>query len=478
MDRIVECGAVRVRCDIIEGIQPLHIGTVEDFHARDTGGVLSAGEAAAAAVAVADHGLGAASVPRHGAEVQGGGGGECRAVVVNDDRGVLCAADGHALNVRDLFQAECLRAGVCTGKEGNRAAFDKAGAVSFGNDHALDARFRDGHGNVVVITRAALQNAAVLQIEVAQLPHIQQPFGIAVVPQSLVCVAGAGLGQSRGRGGVITDRFPRAGGQIAVFVEASAESRVPCHGALAVVRRDVARIGPIAAALGGAPALVIIACVLPLTEPQSEGECIDRRGVAPNVETVLPVNGQHIHGAVCEGGRICADIPCHGVLLRPVLAAVRGVGGQSRRREPREVVHLCHFGGGADLRLCPAQRIGLILPRDGQHGEPAAEASILGVGAVVADRPPHRKDVRGVGAVQHGGKNGVGLCVAVRRAAQRLMDPAQVFVHRVELLRVRENGFEIAHCLMSFPSASIQCGRFPRKRPSCAFCWCRPCPQG
>ena len=403
--------------DVIERVQADGIRAIHKLHALDADRSLAGCQAVCAAVFMIRQALRVSGNPGDGREPCGRCSVERRRDIQVDCH-IVRAGHCDGLLAQDLGRrrdAVCgrrrtirRRAGGCL-SDHDGGAFQESVRVRCAHENAGDAGLRDSRVTLVIIGSAALQDAGVLQMPVSQLPHIQCPDGVGVVPQAFVAVrteAECSIGRD------IDHRLlTGSGAQLAVGIVAAREGRPPGHWPLTSVRSHVATVWMEAAVVDGRPGLESIVAFVPLSDPERGTEGIYRRVSSSDVKIIVHAfHGQDVHGPIRQAERVGPNVPSHWIFVCPILDGCGCLCAELRGLLAGQIVHRRHGVIAGDLRAVILQGVLLRAPRVIQHCEPTRQTIVFGVLARRAERPPGVEDARSVCAVQDRGELRINQC--------------------------------------------------------------------
>ena len=377
-----------------------------------------------AAVLMPGQAFGISGTPGHGTDISGCGNRQVRGHI-QIQRGIRVSVDRNGFDLCDRRAVSNVKIGSCSAV-GIRSAWMSANADIAAHEivcrlcsrqqHAPHTRFRCRNRILRRKSRTAFKDAAVLEIKMAELPHVQDVDSVRIVPEPLIgvkCLCARVAGTC-----TFADirLLANTGAQLAVTVIATRERWMPGQIALCIVRCDITGIRHISAGLCKPPGLVHIPAVCPRPEPQRRRKGVNRCQITGEVKRrVHALNSQNVHRSVRQGKRVCAHIPAADqALVRPVCHRCCGIRAKLCSAQSCQIVkrrHGCCAVSG--LRIHRSKGILQILAGRGHHARETAEPRILRISAVIAERPPLPENIRGVGAVQHCRINRVQLHVAL-----------------------------------------------------------------
>ena len=363
----------------------------------------------------------------------------------------LHARDGGDPDVRPVVVhvgvSTIVRGRVSRISDFDRGADEEVRRLLRSQEHPGRAGLRTRHLVLDIVVRAALADVGVLNGPVPQLPLSEDIDGVVIAPKALVCSHLPGVREAGRRAHEVRGSLACSGGETAGSVQAAREGRVPGDRALRSGRIYVlvGRIEP--AASGGAEGNVVVRRVLPLLDPERQRERVDGRGLSGDVEVRLSLEVGDVHRAICQRQRIRPDVPGHRIFVGPVGDRIGVLDAElCRCRDVRQVVHGRHGVARRYGRLVRSERIGLILPRAGQHVRESADQGVLRRGAVCRCRPrvprfPYPGGVRSIQDRLHCGIQRSSSCGCCAVRGDLLQHPEEF----IFLAQVKYN-FCFAHC--------------------------------
>ena len=314
--------------------------------------IFAVGQTPAASIAMTRHALCRAGLPRH-SRYQHRGRSVDGSVQFKIQSRILGVVHGHIGNAGNLCPIEnvvivgqiAVSAGVFSAlTHANGRTNNEVCALRFCYEHPLYASFGRSGGILVTVDCAALQFSAVAQRPMAQPPLSQNILLVAVSPQGIIS------GDFTSQRDSSVGACPRHRGQsstaghAALGIFTAVESRMPCQPAAALIRGYITSHRFITATGEGAPAVIDVGAILPLLQHQGQSEAVNGCGFAGKVKPGFTLNCQHVHGAIFQGQRIGANVPCERILFRPVCGFRAGVSQKRSRFTP--VCQIIQRGAG------------------------------------------------------------------------------------------------------------------------------------
>ena len=224
---------------------------------------------------------------------------------------------------------------------------------------------------------------------------------------------------------------------------------MPCHVPFFIVRSHITGHRPHAGSLFCGKGLILICSILEMDHPERISEGVHRSRVAGDIEFLIhALNGHNIHGAICQAQSIGADIPCHGILIRPlkiiiiILSVAPGssFSGQIRQRS-------CRCCSCCVLRVIrPAESVNLVTPGPADQSKPSAKPLIFCLIILRRQFPPFPEKPCGILAVDQALKKQIQLFPMESGG-----NPAEIFIHLHRIImchRIKRCPW-CAHCLSS-----------------------------
>ena len=371
--------------------------------------IFAVGQAPAASITMTRHALCRAGLPRH-SRYQHRGRSVDGSIQLKVQSRILGAVHGHIGNAGNLCPVEnivivgqiAISAGVFSAlTHANGRANNEVCTLRFCYEHPLYASFGRSGGILVTVDCAALQLAAVAQRPMAQPPLGQNILLVAVSPQGII--SGDFTSQRDGSVGACPRHRGQSStaGHAALGIFTAVESRMPCQPAAALIRGYITSHRFITATGEGAPAVIDIGAILPLLQHQGQSEAVNGCGFAGKVKPGFTLNCQHVHGAIFQGQRIGANVPCERILFRPVCGFRAGVSQKRSRFTP--VCQIIQRGAGVittHIITVEANGVGFAASALCEHFRKAFQALILRHAITGRQRPPAPEDFCGIFAIQ------------------------------------------------------------------------------
>ena len=418
--------------------------------------IFAVGQAPAASITMTRHALCCARLPRHSRYQHRGRSVDGR-IQLKVQSSILGFAHGHIGNAGNLGPVKdiviIVRVAVCsrilaTLTHTHSRAHEEICPLRFRHEHSLYSSFRHSRAVLVIIDRAALQLAAVAQRPMAQPPLGQNILLVAVSPQGIIS------GNLTSQRDSCIGACPRhrgqssAAGHSALGIFAAVECRMPCQPATALIRGHIASHRFIAAARESAPAVIDVGTILPLLQHQGQSEAVDRCSFTRKVKTGFALNCQHVHGAIFQGQRIGANVPCERILFRPVCGFRAGVSQKRSRFTP--VCQIIQRGAGVittHIITVEANGVGFAASALCEHFRKAFQTLILRHTITGRQRPPAPEDFCGIFAIQQPAE----CCIHEFRTGSTSSNACQNVILAFHLSGQFQTGF-IAHRMIDkFP---------------------------